>query len=181
MKMTALMYTENTKDVETCMRRNDCAPLGGRNVWGSLNEVSSSSAQHFVMIGASYDSNAFFHDLALGSNSDISGAIALMSAMHSLTQVNRDSWKIQPLFVLFTGEAYGFIGSKAFVKDITNFTCEDPGGSGCRYPYRLDTSFTNLHLPMVDYYLELNQIGHFKGSDGKKLRIKREKKINLFF
>lgn len=167
MKMTAWMYTRNIDDVQTCMRRGYCAPLGGRNIWGSLNEVSSSSSQHYFLVSASYDSNAFFHDLAIGSNSDISGAVALMSAIHTLTQVNRESWKIQPLFVLFTGEAYGFIGSKAFVKDITNFTCEDPSGNACHYPYRLDASFTNIHLPMVDYYLELNQVGHFKGDEGK--------------
>jgi len=160
-RMTSWMYTRNTDDVETCLRRGDCAPLGGRNIWGSLNDIVTSSSKRLIIAAASYDSNAFFHDLALGSDADISGAIALMGAAQALTVVDRASWVKEPLFVLFTGEAYGFIGSKSFVKDITNFTCEDPNGSYCRYPYRLDVAFMKLHLSMVDYYIELNQVGHF--------------------
>ena len=173
-RMTSWMYTRNTKDVETCLRRQSCAPLGGRNIWATLNSIDSSSSEHLIIAAASYDSNAFFHDLALGSDSDISGAVALMGAIQSLATVNRDLWKKQPVFVLFTGESYGFIGSKAFVKDISNFTCEEPSGSSCVDPYRLDTSFTKLHLDMVDSYLELNQVGHFDASEDVKLYSHKE-------
>ena len=75
------MYSRNDKDVATCIRRRNCAPLGGRNIWSSFNPILASSSQPIIMAAAAYDSNAFFHDLAIGSNADTSGAIALMGAI----------------------------------------------------------------------------------------------------
>ena len=155
------MYSRRDKDVATCLRRQNCQPLGGRNVWATLNEIESSSSDRLILATAGIDSSAFFHDQAIGSDADISGTVALLGAIEALGKVNADSWVKQPLFVLFTGEAFGFIGSHSFVKDISNFTCTDPRGTYCRYPYRLDTTFDRLHLDMIDAYLELNQVGFF--------------------
>lgn len=39
----------------------------------------------------------------------------------------------QIVFALFNGESFGYVGSRKFVHDISNFTCDLVSGSRCRF------------------------------------------------
>ena len=81
----------------------DCSPLGGRNLWSSFNKLDKNHNEELVFVMGHYDSNAFFHDLAVGSDSDLSATIAILAAIQALTHVNPVAWVRQPVFTLFTG------------------------------------------------------------------------------
>jgi Zn-dependent M28 family amino/carboxypeptidase len=95
--------------------------VGGKNIWNTLK--SFEVQKKIVMAIASFDSSSFFHDLAFGANADASGVAALLGALQALSKVDQASLQKQIVFALFTGESWGYIGSRAFVRDITDFTC----------------------------------------------------------
>jgi len=98
-----------------------CEPLGGKNIWNSLKAVDAQ--RRIVMAVATFDSSAFFHDLAFGANADASGLVALLGAIEALAKVDLAQLKRQIIFAIFTAESWGYIGSRSFVKDISNFLC----------------------------------------------------------
>lgn len=159
------MYSRKDEDVETCLRRGNCAPLGGKNIWSLLDPLDKQ--KELVLVTAALDSNAFFHDLAKGADAGISGAVALLSTIQTLSQVDRSAWTKQPLFVLFDGEAWGYIGSKAWVQDLVGFECLTDSGSHCATPYRSDLHFQDVHFDKISKVLELSQLGRPATSDGK--------------
>ncbi|XP_054799748.1 nicastrin-like isoform X1 [Prosopis cineraria] len=68
---------------------------------------------------ASMDSASFFRDKNLGAESPISGLIALLAAIDALSHVSGlgDLTK-QLVFVVFTGEAWGYLGSRRFLLEL---------------------------------------------------------------
>lgn len=111
-----------THDSESCLQEQTCFPLGGYSVWSSLPPINNSSTNHskpIILTVASMDSASFFRDKNLGAESPISGLIALLAAVDSLSHVNGlDDLGKQLVFSVFTGEAWGYLGSRRFLFEL---------------------------------------------------------------
>ncbi|KAF9683851.1 hypothetical protein SADUNF_Sadunf04G0057000 [Salix dunnii] len=137
-----------TRDSESCLQEQTCLPLGGYrswecphfymfiyvsyrvglspalmgSVWSSLPPLNNSSSNHskpIILTVASMDSASFFRDKNLGAESPISGLIALLAAVDSLSRVNGlDDLGKQLVFSVFTGEAWGYLGSRRFLFEL---------------------------------------------------------------
>ncbi|GMH30231.1 hypothetical protein Nepgr_032074 [Nepenthes gracilis] len=111
-----------THNSESCLKERTCLPLGGFSVWSSLppiNVSSSESSKSIVLAVASMDSAAFFRDKSFGADSPNSGLIALMAAVDALSNFDDfKSFKKQLVFLVFTGEAWGYLGSRRFLHEL---------------------------------------------------------------
>ncbi|CAN0913855.1 At3g52640/At3g52650 [Linum grandiflorum] len=111
-----------THDSESCLLEGTCLPLGGYSVWSSLppiNISSSNKAKPAILTVASMDAASFFRDRSLGAESPISGLIALLAAVDSLSQVDGlGDLEKQLVFAVFTGEAWGYLGSRRFLLEL---------------------------------------------------------------
>lgn len=78
---------------------------------------------------APMDSAAFFHDAAYGANSAVTGVVAVLGAAAALADIP-DVAKLprKIVFAFFQGEAWSFVGSRRFVADLQNFTCDVVSG-----------------------------------------------------
>ncbi|ONK58567.1 uncharacterized protein A4U43_C09F14400 [Asparagus officinalis] len=118
------MQTTNagTRDSESCLRERTCLPLGGYSVWSSLPPINVSSLESpkpILMVLASQDSASFFRDKSLGADSPLSGLIAMLAAVDALSHVDGlDEFKKQIVFAVFTGEAWGYLGSRRFLHEL---------------------------------------------------------------
>ncbi|XP_062107639.1 nicastrin [Humulus lupulus] len=111
-----------TRDSESCLKEETCLPLGGYSVWSSLptlNISSSDQGKPIILTVASMDSASFFRDKSLGADSPISGMIALLAAVDALShlEVFHDLNK-QLVFLVLTGEAWGYLGSRRFLHEL---------------------------------------------------------------
>ncbi len=151
-----------THDASLCLDRSFCLPLGSQSVWSSLGPLDT--RKQVVMGVAGMDSAGMFHDRVIGANSAVSGTVALLAAAHTLATVDPAQLaglQHQLVFAFFQGEDWGYIGSRAFLNDLQNFTCEKPtaDGAACEQPYRQSLAFTNMSLTRVAALLEAKQVG----------------------
>ncbi|XP_021604076.1 nicastrin isoform X3 [Manihot esculenta] len=111
-----------TRDSESCLREQTCLPLGGYSVWSSIppiNSTSSNQSKPIILVVASMDSASFFRDKSLGAESPISGLISLLAAVDSLSSVDGlGDLSKQFVFSVFTGEAWGYLGSRRFLLEL---------------------------------------------------------------
>ncbi|XP_060966480.1 nicastrin isoform X2 [Cannabis sativa] len=111
-----------THDSESCLKEETCFPLGGYSVWSSLpplNISSSDQGKPIILAVASMDSASFFRDKSLGADSPISGLIALLAAVDALSHLEAiDGFDKQLVFLVFTGEAWGYLGSRRFLHEL---------------------------------------------------------------
>ncbi|CAL9013069.1 unnamed protein product [Prunus brigantina] len=111
-----------THDSESCLKENTCLPLGGYSVWSSLPPINFSSSEQskpIILMVASMDSASFFRDKGLGADSPISGLISLLAAVDALSHVDGlDDFNKQLVFIVFTGEAWGYLGSRRFLLEL---------------------------------------------------------------
>ncbi|RDY12658.1 Nicastrin, partial [Mucuna pruriens] len=117
-----------THDSESCLKEGTCLPLGGYSVWSSLPPINISSLQQskpIILTVASMDSASFFRDKGLGADSPISGLIALLAAVDALSHLDGlgDLSKqfldqLSLVFAVFTGEAWGYLGSRRFLVEL---------------------------------------------------------------
>ncbi|KAK2440419.1 hypothetical protein P8452_19522 [Trifolium repens] len=111
-----------THDSESCLKEGTCLPLGGYSVWSSLPPINISSLKPpkpIILTVASMDSFSFFRDISLGADSPISGLIALLAAADALSRLDGlGDLSKQLVFVVFTGEAWGYLGSRRFLVEL---------------------------------------------------------------
>ncbi|XP_061340339.1 nicastrin [Gastrolobium bilobum] len=111
-----------THDSEACLQEATCLPLGGYSVWSSLPPINISSIKQskpIILTVASMDSASFFRDKSLGADSPISGLIALLAAVDALSRLNGlGDLSKQLIFVVLTGEAWGYLGSRRFLAEL---------------------------------------------------------------
>ncbi|CAJ1867672.1 unnamed protein product [Sphenostylis stenocarpa] len=111
-----------TLDSESCLKEETCLPLGGYSVWSSLPPINISSLQQskpILLTVASMDSASFFRDKSLGADSPISGLIALLAAVDALSHLDGlGVLSKQLVFAVFTGEAWGYLGSRRFLVEL---------------------------------------------------------------
>lgn len=134
-------------DAKTCLRREYCDPLRSHNVWGTMMEYNTS--QEVIMVTAQMDSLAFFHDQALGANADASGMIALLGAAQLLGDPDNAAIRNAArniMFMLFNGEAFGYIGSSKMAYQMA------------RNPSLFPSSSLPMKFHQVPYLVELGQL-----------------------
>ncbi|KAL5651593.1 hypothetical protein ACJX0J_037051, partial [Zea mays] len=117
------------------------------SVWTSLPPLKNGSTEHLkplILAIASQDSASFFWDRSLGSDSPISGLIALLTAVDALSHIHGLSkLKKQLVFAVFNGEAWGYLGSRKFLQEL------DEGAA----------SVNGISSLMIDQALEIGSIG----------------------
>ncbi|GMI90404.1 NCT [Hibiscus trionum] len=111
-----------THDSESCLTEETCLPLGGYSVWSAvppINNSSSNQSKPIILTVASMDAASFFRDKSLGADSPISGVISLLAAVDALSHVDGlDDLNKQLIFLVFTGEAWGYLGSRRFLLEL---------------------------------------------------------------
>lgn len=140
-----------THDSESCLKEQTCLPLGGYSVWSALPPINKSlsyQSKPIILLVASMDSASFFRDKSLGADSPISGLISLLAAVDALSRV--DGWNDlnkQLVFLVLTGEAWGYLGSRRFLHELD---MQSDGVSG-------------LNGSLIEMVLEIGSVG--KGSN----------------
>ncbi|KAG0461015.1 hypothetical protein HPP92_021000 [Vanilla planifolia] len=136
-----------TRNSASCLKEQSCLPLGGYSVWSALPPISAPSfdpPKSILLVIASMDSASFFRDLSLGADSPMSGLIALLAAVDALSHVNDLSeLRKQLVFAAFTGEAWGYLGSRRFLFELDMGT----------------DSVKNLKSEMIEQVLEIGSVG----------------------
>ena len=179
-------YPMNGRDsAPQCLAAGTCLPVGGQSVWASLrprtegtDEVVSPSRPG-VGLSAAIDASAFFHDQVPGGYAAIGSLVAVLAAVDAVVSSSELSAQLPhlpttPLVFAFTAEAWGETGSRRFLTDVRNFTCEMAGASdtsspdaggrpslaappACETPFKRDLRF--LDLRRKDAFQGLIQIG----------------------
>lgn len=157
-------------DSATCLRRGRCDPVGGKSIWSAFEPIDPN--KEIILAITQLDANAFFHDLAVGADAAVSGTIALMLAAKQLQYAVQNKYLDKQLvFAFFTGEAWGYVGSKRFVKDLTAFTCKKQTDDGCSDPPAPTLAFQNIKLDKITAIIELNQVGQLPITTGNRSQV----------
>ncbi|KAL0430470.1 UNVERIFIED_CONTAM: Nicastrin [Sesamum radiatum] len=81
----------------------------------TVNISSSLKAKPIILAMTSMDSASFFRDKSLGAESPISGLIALLAVVDALSHLDGlEELNKQLVFVVLTGESWGYLGSRRF-------------------------------------------------------------------
>ncbi|PPR95578.1 hypothetical protein GOBAR_AA25086 [Gossypium barbadense] len=92
------------------------------SVWSAvppINNSSSNQSKPIILTVASMDAASFFRDKSLGADSPLSGVISLLAAVDALSHVDGlDNLNKQLVFLVFTGEAWGYLGSRRFLLEL---------------------------------------------------------------
>lgn len=165
------------KDVVNDQWSPKCLPVGGTSVWAAAgpppSEDQNDAAKKIFVVGASMDATALFHDLTPGENTAASNILTLVMAAKLVGQVDDETLAAlnhQIVFALFQAEAHGFVGSRAFFRDLAypGFTCNseivrsvprlnDRSEYACLDPLYPSLTFTKLGE--VVGMLSLDQLG----------------------
>ncbi|XP_073289088.1 nicastrin [Primulina huaijiensis] len=145
------LVMETTKsgslDSDACLRDGACLPLGGYSVWSALPPISISSSpktKPLVLTVTSMDSASFFRDKSLGADSPISGLITLLAAVDAISRIQKlDELNKQLVFVVLTGEAWGYLGSRRFLLESDQHS----------------DAIKDLDMAMVEMVMEIGSVG----------------------
>jgi nicastrin len=163
----------------TCLRRGYCEPVGGQSVWGTFEE-GLDDQREIVLVMAQLDANSIFQDLAIGAEAASSGVTTLLTAIQALASQRKKEVQLnipyappaptkrQLVFGFWTGEDFGYIGSRSFVQDLVNFKCNSPvtGDQGrvrCSNPWASDYAFKNISFSRIYAMIDLQQLGQIEG------------------
>ncbi|KAI9160899.1 hypothetical protein LWI28_012589 [Acer negundo] len=132
---------------ESCLKEGACLPLGGYSVWSSLPPINISSSfqsKPIILSVASMDSASFFRDKSLGADSPISGLISLLAAVDALSRVDGlTNLSKQLVFLVPTGEAWGYLGSRRFLLELD----------------LLSDAVTGLNSSLIETVIEIGSVG----------------------
>ncbi|KAH9298421.1 hypothetical protein KI387_030103, partial [Taxus chinensis] len=137
----------DTHNSRSCLEEGSCLPLGGYSVWSSLPPINVSSSlpkKPIILAIAAMDSMSFFRDKTLGADSPLSGLIALLTAVDALSHVDgTNEWAKQLVFLVVTGESWGYLGSRRFLAELN---------SGA-------DSVNGLSSELIDQVVEVGSVG----------------------
>lgn len=69
-----------------------CEPVGGLSVFASPSlNIQADDGKPVVVLAAAMDSRSMFHDLTIGTNTDVSGVVALLAVAEALSRVSKSS------------------------------------------------------------------------------------------
>lgn len=68
------------------------------------------------------------------------------------------------MFGFWTGETFGYVGSRRFVEDLIHFKCKsvvhgENGRVRCADPWMTDYGFKNISLSRIHALIDLQQLG----------------------
>lgn len=97
-----------------------CDPMGDRNIVNSLFPIKDPKAKSLIVVTTHLDVATMFDGLAPAAMSTVTGIVTLMATNHLLSKLipNNANYERNVLFLMFSGEAYDYIGSSRFVYDI---------------------------------------------------------------
>lgn len=185
---------EARTDARACLEAGTCLPLGGQSVWGALSPRTAAASgpestpmvragRPIAALTAQLDASAFFHETAPGAYEAVSSTVALLAAIDSISSSASLANQLPalpstPLFFLFTGEAWGLLGSRRFLTDVRNFTCTEratpppspppatptsrkqlPAPQSCSSPFQYDLRFTELRAASLASVLQIGPLG----------------------
>lgn len=110
-----------THDSKSCLEQQSCLPLGGYSVLSSLPPLDTiiEKPKPIILTVASMDSASFFRDKSPGADSPLSGMISLLAAVEALSHADGvNELNKQLVFLVFTGEAWGYLGSRRFLAEL---------------------------------------------------------------
>ncbi|CAL5368260.1 unnamed protein product [Camellia sinensis] len=129
------------------------------SVWSALPPIktlSSESSKRTILTVASMDSASFFRDKSPGADSPISGLISLLVAVDALSRVDgldnlgKQEWislrfcgERKLVFVIFTGESWGYLGSRRFLLELDQHS----------------DSVDGLNHTLIDTVVEIGSVG----------------------
>lgn len=146
-----------THDSESCLREGACLPLGGYSVWSALPPIdvsSSKKSKPIILVVASMDTSSFFRDKSLGADSPISGLITLLAAVDALSHMdNLDGLSKQLVFAVFTGEAWGFLGSRRFLFELDQHS----------------DAIAGLNFSQIEQVIEIGSVGKTFNQEFKRI------------
>ncbi|XP_075216040.1 nicastrin [Lycorma delicatula] len=130
LQMKGHMYA--AVDTPTCIRRSQslnyfsplifCDPMGDRNIVSSLFPLQKVTTGSLIIITTHLDVATMFDNLAPAAMSTITGIVTLMATHHLLSKMfnttNNADYSKNVMFIMFSGEAYDYIGSSRVVYDI---------------------------------------------------------------
>ncbi|KAL3323460.1 hypothetical protein AABB24_037885 [Solanum stoloniferum] len=136
-----------TRDSASCLREQTCLPLGGYSVWSALPPIivsSSKKAKPMILTVASMDAASLFRDVSIGADSPISGLISLLAVVDALSRVDGlGDLDKQLVFAVFTGEAWGYLGSRRFLLELDQHS----------------DAVSGLDLALIETVLEIGSVG----------------------
>ncbi|XP_063862267.1 nicastrin-like [Scylla paramamosain] len=159
-----------TTNTEVCMRRrslapklqtiNFCDPLSDFNIWGTLKPMNSSEVvpeKSVIIVATRMDASSMFDNISPGANSAVSGLVTLMLAAEALYKMKEEIIKSgtqkNVLFVIFQGEAWGYIGSSRMVWDM------EKG----QFPFEPQKNepdqMSQVNFTHISSFIELAQVG----------------------
>ncbi|KAK4767492.1 hypothetical protein SAY86_015242 [Trapa natans] len=145
-----------THDSVSCLKEQTCLPLGGYSVWSALPPINVSHINQpkpIILAMASMDSASFFRDRNLGAESPISGLIALLAAVDALSHFkDLDDFSRQIVFVVFTGEAWGYLGSRRLLLELD----------------LQSNAVLGLNRTLIELILEIGSVGKSAGPGPQK-------------
>ncbi|XP_058108347.1 nicastrin isoform X3 [Magnolia sinica] len=132
------------------LSKNSTLIIQEGSVWSSLPPINVSSLKPpkpIILVVTSLDSASFFRDKSLGADSPLSGMISLLAAVDALSHIDGvNELRKQLVFVVFTGEAWGYLGSRRFLAEL------DMGSD----------VVSGLNITLIEQVLEIGSVG--KGS-----------------
>ncbi|KAJ8551714.1 hypothetical protein K7X08_021729 [Anisodus acutangulus] len=144
-----------TQDSGSCLREQTCLPLGGYSVWSALPPIivsSSKKAKPMILTVASMDAASFFRDKSVGADSPISGLISLLAVVDALSRVDGlGDLDKQLVFAVFTGEAWGYLGSRRFLLELDQHS----------------DAVSGLDSALIEMVLEIGSVGKGFAQDDK--------------
>lgn len=120
-----------------------CDPLGDQNVWATLQPKPNTPSKGALVIAARFDGASIFDEISPSADSSVTSLVTLLSLIKHLGSIKDTLTITNPeidsvYFMLFNGEAFGYIGSSRVVYDMNRG----------EFPISLDS---------IKYYLEINQ------------------------
>ena len=135
-------------------------------------QINYGDGKPAIVIAASMDSTSMFHDLSPGANEGATNTLTLLMAAYlfgsAVSDSTLDALTNRVVFALFDGEAYGYIGSRRFLKDVQGFQCQDQytvnsvandanSDKACLYPMRPSLMFQGIG--QIAGMLTVDQVG----------------------
>lgn len=150
------LQMEAAHNSSACLEAGTCLPLGGHSVAGAvpplLNTTGAEGNLPLILVLASQDTTAFFHDKAQGANAPFSGLIAMLAAAQILgASAHTSAYTRHVVFTALAGETWGYMGSKRMLWEMAG------GGSNAT---------AGLSLDAVETVVEVQQVGRALDSSG---------------
>lgn len=140
-----------------------------------LANNNNADGRNIIMITAGMDATSMFHDVSPGANTAASNILTILMASKligaNMNDQTLDQLPKRIVFALFEGETYGFLGSRAFLRDFAypGFKCNsnpvrsiprlgEKSDYACLYPLRQSLKFADLG-PIAGM-LSVDQVGH---------------------